>query len=116
MKRDDIESQGSGPAQPSANGKALEMLHPTLARYLLDVQWDCGAKRTPCKLHIAAERGLWAITLEDRNYARILRVTVDTWTEMLPALEAALRTKPVPWTAAEWLERFLPKTKGKKKS
>lgn len=116
VKREEPGSVGVGRAQPSANGLALEKIAPTLARFMLDVQWDDGERRIPSILQIRMANGMWEVSLQDRNWAKILILQVETWTEAVPALEAALASGKAPWQHADWLERFLPKVKGRKKT
>lgn len=93
---------GSAPTQAAPRPKVLEKT-PTLASYLLDLQYeDGGGPREPSYLLLRAAGGEWLATLKDPTEARQLRLRVSDLGTVYAALEALLNADSCPWEPDTW--------------
>lgn len=93
---------GSEPRQAAKPPKVLEKT-PTLASFLLDLQYeDGGGPREPSYLIIKAAGGEWLATLKDPTEKRQLRLRVTDLGTVWAALEALLAADSCPWEPDAW--------------
>jgi len=93
---------GSEPRQAAPRPKILEKT-PTLAGFLLDLQYeDGGGPREPSYLIIKAAGGEWLATLKDPTEARQIRIRVTDLGTVWAALEALLGADSCPWEPDAW--------------
>lgn len=95
----------SAPTQAAPRPKVLEKT-PTLASYLLDLQYeDGGGPREPSYLLVRAAGGEWLATLKDPTEARQLRLRVSDLGTVYAALEALVAADSCPWEPDVWAQK-----------
>jgi len=83
---------------------------PTLASYLLDLDYEDGAgAREQSYYSVKPTRTGWDVTLKDPSTCRQLRVTVVDLGTMFAALEALLSSEVCPWEDDAWALARQPK-------
>ena len=95
---------GDAPRQAAARPKVLEKT-PTLAGFLLDLQYeDGGGPREPSYMIVKAAGGEWLVTLKDPTEARQLRTRVTDLGTAYAALEGLLVADSCPWEPDSWAQ------------
>jgi hypothetical protein len=110
------DSAGGGGSPPTAAARVPAVLSktPTLASYLLDLQYEGGGgPREPSYLLIRAAAGEWLLTLKDPTEVRQLRTRVTDLGTAWASLEALLASDCCPWEPDIWASRG--KAGGRKK-
>jgi len=96
LKKTDVKS-GKNDKLACKHDKAFASDHPTLWDYLTQLVWEDGTVRRTATLTIFAEDGLLKVCINDRDSARSLWASDETWAGTFEALEALLGDPKAPW-------------------
>jgi hypothetical protein len=96
LKKTDVKS-GKNDKLACKLDKEFSSDHPALWDYLTQKLWEDGTERRTATLTIFAEDGLLKVCINDRDSARSLWASDETWAGTFEALEALLGDPKAPW-------------------